>query len=219
MLQSSHRRHHVCVKINRNTWQTIQQWTHKSCPYKGKIFITEQYQAERSTGICRCRCYDNVLLRDLPAYQKLHITGMAFRHAHTAHLGVHALLNYQFAQMTWNPQFNLNDLTQAYFQFNYQTWPNLWAIIIRDWRRSGKCCAWKYELHDRIIDAVVKRQTTPIVPLQKLRIISLLMTNRIQVCVGQTGKKTYLDIFEVVLFLRMHCWVKYRNTWRTGFCR
>jgi hypothetical protein len=190
----------ACVEINRSYFQTIGLWTGKSCPYKGKVFVTEQYQADRLQDMPVV--FSNVLAGDMPAYQKLHVAGMAFRHVRTDHLGVHALLNYQFAQMTWNPQFNLNDITQAYFQFNYQNVAKLMGDYYSKLEEGlGNIMAWRYELHDRIVDAVINAKPAPILPLQKFK-SHFTIDERPRVRNhGTNWEKTYVDIFEARTFL------------------
>jgi len=130
--------HHIinsdCVNINLWFIKELLGWLAPKSKFRGNLGIMENYNADAFHSLPTI--YSEITSIDIPAYHELGIRGMSFMHARIHDLGVDALLNYQFSQMTWNTEIQLDTLSQSFIRFAYPGVAEVMAAFYENLEKS-----------------------------------------------------------------------------------
>lgn len=157
----------ACTEYNKPYDVYLKAWL-KSPYYKGKFMIGEYYNISgyRDLPIL----YTRVMTHDIRYYYESGARAMHYMHVSTGNWGPHALTNYQFARMLWNPYTDVPKLLDEYFRLRYgPASPTMHEFYTALEQTMINVPVYKYQLNRSLHD-FANGKTNTIFPQKHLRL-------------------------------------------------
>jgi len=156
----------LCTEANVPIAERLDEWFSKSNPYKGKTFMQVGFNMPVFRDLPLV--FTNILRADMPHYFSIGVRGMTYCKPRLSHLGVQTLLNYQFSTLLWNPERNMDSLTDEFFQLYYAGLSDLMKEYYADIEKAmANIQAWRGEFVDRLHAYTKGELNEPVLPLNK----------------------------------------------------
>ncbi|MBN2287786.1 MAG: DUF4838 domain-containing protein, partial [Candidatus Glassbacteria bacterium] len=139
----------LCTEVNSKYFDVLKKWRSKDCKYKGRLLLGEYYNISGFRDLPLV--FKKTMANDIPLFIHSGISGFHYMHTSVADMGVRRLINYQMAQMLWNPDTPPEILWDNYFRDLYGPVSSEMAAFY-DMLEStvANVKAWRYYLRPRM---------------------------------------------------------------------
>ncbi|MFC1614140.1 DUF4838 domain-containing protein [Gemmatimonadota bacterium] len=156
----------LCTEINRRYNKVLLEWLSDSCLYKGKLLLGEYYNISGFRDLSLV--FKITMANDIPYYLNSGFSGMHYMHHSVDEMGVRRLINYQMAKMLWDPDLDMDQLLEDYFQNFYgPSASGMKEFYCQLETAVANVKAWRYYLRPRI-NAVAAGRADSIFPLPRI---------------------------------------------------
>lgn len=154
-----------CTEANAALWEQLQKWQDQK-PFKGEFYLLQPFNARRYRDLPLV--LNTLMSAEGKILSERGIQGVLYKNARTSDLGVHRLLNYQFAKQSWNPSADQDSLFQNYLAHCYPSLSGLMKeYYIRLQVALSNIESWRAELTDKVNHIVLDEKDMQLLPLEK----------------------------------------------------
>ncbi len=153
----------LCTEVNSKYFDVLKKWRSKDCYYKGNLMLGEYYNISGFRDLPLV--FKKTMATDIPLFINSGICGFHYMHTSVANMGVRRLINYQMAQMLWDPDQKTTILWDDYFRDMYGPVSSEMAAFYDMLETTvSNVKAWRYYLRPRM-NAVAVGKADSIFPI------------------------------------------------------